>query len=84
VQTNERLLDQVLGSVAIVGEEAGEAHQRWAFLVEESLNELVGMRRLRANGSRPRREGRLPIGDRSKESGDEYTPPLSSARHQDH
>ena len=41
-EADERLLDEVLGGVAIVDEEAGEAHERGAFGCEQLGDESVG------------------------------------------
>ena len=42
-EAEERLLHDVLGGVAIVDEDAGEAHERAALEVEETHDELFGL-----------------------------------------
>ena len=55
-QADEGLLDEVLGSVAVVDEQAGQAHERATLLGEEADDELVDVdRRHRRLGPRPPR-----------------------------
>jgi hypothetical protein len=42
MEPDERLLNEVLGSPAIIGEEASEPHERTSFLMEQSYNQIVG------------------------------------------
>ena len=43
-EPEERLLDEVLGGVAVVDEQAGQPDQRPALLLEEPDDELLGRR----------------------------------------